>query len=375
MPESTQVPTAPGTVYSVTCSGDCIVTTEVAGETITLATLTGGGQATFQAVSASVVVSNPAAILLPFDGAPASLGRAGGVTQEVVEKAIASALFDEVSTRLSTGEGTGIGLFNWAEFDAVRVPEGELLSVEVTPRASGNPATSSYLGLWQQSEDGTSWEYLGSSSNASAQRGGTPTIWNFEPGIRLSGRSVRIVPQEEPSSIWGTTRSLGAKLTIPVPEGENSRVAYKGAFYSFLVNTAFSVKKAVPKFAPASHVGDPTHLQEEGRVLRLTANDGYPALVMSCAEGYTSITTPAMLITTISAFRVNSSHPAFYSADENGLINNVFFAVSDGDGSTEDINIYDPGIYIGGENTPNYNIKMNASQFLFNGQNFNPSAS
>lgn len=365
MPESTQVPTAPGTVYSVTCSGDCTVTTEVGGETITLATLSGGGQATFQAVSSSVVVSNPSAILLPFDGAPASLGRAGGVTEEAVAKAITAALYDEVPETRQTPAGVDNATCHFIELDAKHVPAGRLESISIRSRSGNNPATKSYLAVWELGADGETWAYLGSSVNAPGQTVNKMAAWEFEGDIKLAGRKVRLLAQEERSSAWVASYSIGLHTT-GVPEGDGSKVYYRGVGYAFLPELAITVQTAVPKFAPASHVGDPTHLQEEGRVLRLMSSEGYPTLVMNCTEGYTSLTTTSMLITSPNLFRVDSRHPAFYRTREDGLVDELFFGFSDGDGSTEDIGIPYPGVYIGSKHNQ---IKLNGvSPLTFNGE-------
>lgn len=358
--------TTAGTWYTITSTAAATVTQEIDGETATLATLTESGTAIFRASAPAVTVQTSGKYRILPTKAPAATGvsnSSGGAIQEQIATAINTALYDEETDRLATEQGTGLGIFSWFELDAKHIPEGELASIEIEPRAKDNPSTRSYLSIWEANEEGTGWNHLGSSTNSPGQSGGVMTIFEFAPGIRLSGRAVRLLPQAEPSSVFETTRTLGAKLTSPPPEGDTSYVIGNGRKYNFLVNTTINYKKAVPKYAPSSHVGDPTHLQENGRVLRLHGASGQPLLVMRGNETNVTIT-GNQLTFNVPQLLVSTSCTAIYKYDTATGAVAVWFAGTDTSQTLAPLGLPDPGTNIGAEAYP---LSLHGSELNING--------
>ncbi len=367
------IKTVAGNWYCFTCTAPATVTAEIDGESVTLAKLGEGGTAVICSPSATVTVETEGKYRLLPTKAPAAASASnssGGAIQEQIATAINTALCDKVPTRLATAEGEGLANLQWAELDACHIPEGELESIEITARTNGNPSTFSYLGIWEQEEDATTWRYLGSSRNAPGQGGGRASVWEFASGIHLAGRRVRLLAQDTPGPEWKATRAIGAKVTSPLPEGDTSSVAYGGRQYAFLLRMAVNCKKAVPKYAPASHVGDPTHLQENGRVLRLHGASGQTLLVMRGNETNVTIT-GNQLTFNVPQLLVSSSCAAIYKYDTATDAVAVWFAGTDTSQTLAPLGIPNLGTNIGAEAYP---LSLHGSELNINGTQIDTSA-
>lgn len=158
-------------------------------------------------------------------------------TDEQVRQAVENALYI-ASTGRSTPEGTDNSNVHCIELDAQHVPIGKLSSLTLHARTASNPSTYSYLGLWELGEDGATWEYLGSSTNAPGQSKDAPSTWLFG-GITLHGRTLRILPQTEPSSEYATGPVLGLRVSV-APEGDASRYIYNNSSYAYLPQLTLS---------------------------------------------------------------------------------------------------------------------------------------
>lgn len=264
---SKTVVTHTGCFYVVSFqSGGTVSAVTQAGHEVVLASLEGAGQVSFQAIAPECIVSDDTAVVLPhFHDAPVGLAARSGASAGQVAQMVDSALHEYAQAELATPEGNGDANVQWMELDGVHVPQGRLVSVSLRARSGNNPATQSYLAVWELGEDGTTWSYLGSSSNNPGQMMNRVATWEFGGEVRLSGRKVRLLAQAEPSGLWVVERELGCRVLTPLPEGDGSKVVYQGASHSYLPQIIFCYEEAQLRFAPAGHVGDASHLTEQER--------------------------------------------------------------------------------------------------------------
>lgn len=159
-------------------------------------------------------------------------------TEAQVQQAVENALYQGAETTLSTPEGTGSSNAHYMELDAQHVPAGRLSSISIMARTSGaNPSTYSYIGLWELGTDGTTWSYLGSSTNAPGQSRGTAAAWQFD-GVILHGRRLRLLAQASPSGDFASSNALGLSVS-PTPSGDTSQYTYNSTEYAYLPELTF----------------------------------------------------------------------------------------------------------------------------------------
>lgn len=109
----------------------------------------------------------------------------------------------------------------YVQLAAAHVPEGVLLKVVIACRQTSSgiyTKTARFLGIWERSEDGASWDKLGASVNAVAQVQGVDSVWLFAGDFALSGREVRLCLLEGPEDPWSVDSVLGIR-TSPVSDG------------------------------------------------------------------------------------------------------------------------------------------------------------
>lgn len=200
------------------------------------------------------------------DGSEADFLASLRPTPDELEQAAEGALCDIVPAESATPAGTANATCQYIELDAQHVPQGKLQSVSLRCRTGNNPAARSHLALWELGEDGETWSYLGSSSNAPAQTMNTTSVWEYEEGaISLAGRPLRLLPQAERSDAWEIGPQLGVRTT-PTPEGDATRCYNNGTGYAFLPELSIAARRPVPKYAPAAHAEDATvHVTAEER--------------------------------------------------------------------------------------------------------------
>ncbi len=162
---------------------------------------------------------------------------------------LAAAIYEEVQAESATPAGTANATCQYIELDAQHVPQGMLQSVSLRCRSGNNPSTFSYLAVWELGEDGETWSYLGSSTNAPGQAANTTKVWEFaEGGVSLAGRKLRILAQAERSGVWEAARQLGVRTGTP-QAGDATKVYYNGTGYAYLPELSIAVRQQVPKFA------------------------------------------------------------------------------------------------------------------------------
>ncbi len=257
------IKTIAGNWYSLTCTAPATVTAEIDGESVTLAKLDESGTTVICAPSATVTVETEGKYRLLPTKAPAAASvsnSSGGAIQEQIATALQAALFDEEPMTRRTPEGSANATCQYIELDAQHVPQGRLESVSLRSRSGNNPSTFSYLAVWELGEDGETWSYLGSSTNAPGQAANTTKVWEFAEGeVSLSGRKLRILAQAERSGVWETGPQLGV-WTGSTPEGDESKCFRNGTGYAFLPELSIAVRQQVPKFAAKGdfeeHVAD-----------------------------------------------------------------------------------------------------------------------
>jgi len=186
-------------------------------------------------------------------------------TPDEAEAAAERALYELEPVGMSTQEGASNATCQWIELDAQHVPQGKLERISLRARSAGNPASTSYLGLWELGEDGATWSYLGSSTNNPAQAANAMAEWLFDEGIVLSGRKLRIMAQAARSDAWAAGPTLGVR-TSSAPEGDATMAYRNGQGYAFLPELEIAVQRRRDKYAPLSHAEDAAaHVTPEER--------------------------------------------------------------------------------------------------------------
>ena len=184
-------------------------------------------------------------------------------TPQDVREAVDTDLFLPEREALSTPEGDGSGYMNYLELDARHVPIGLLSRIDLRARITGaNPSTFSYLGLWEQSEDGTSWQHVGVSTDAPGQAVGHDAIWHFD-NLPLHGRPLRLLAMDTRESTWRIGNKVGI-CTIATPDGDSTLTYYSGRAYRLLPQLTLHYRRPRELYAPIEHTADTTaHLSAE----------------------------------------------------------------------------------------------------------------
>lgn len=294
-------------------------------------------------------------------------------------QAAEGALYEFAPVERSTPEGTANATCQYIELDAQHVPQGHLESISLRCRTGNNPASRSYLALWELGEDGATWSYLGSSANAPGQAMNTTKTWEFGEGIALSGRKLRILAQAARSDAWEAGPQLGMR-TNATPAGDETKCYNAGTGYAFLPELSIAVRQAVPKFAPAAHVEDAAahvSLQERAWLAGLrsgSADGAVPALRLKGTQGnvllvargnQTNATvTGNELSFNVPKFLVSSGCPAIYSYNSGTGETKVWFAGAPDAASLAPLGIAEAGTHVGAPSLP---LCLRGSELRFNG--------
>ncbi len=378
---SKDISTVPGKTYVVTLSqaGELSGRTD-AGEALVLAGSDAAGQVSFQAISQVTTCSDDGATVLPFCDAPLPIGVDGGASAMQVAGMVDAAIYEFEPVSMETVEGSANATCHYIELDAQHVPQGRLESISLRARSGNNPATLSYLAVWELEEDGTTWSYLGSSLNNPGQVMNRVATWEFAEGeVELAGRKLRILAQAERSGVWETGPQLGV-WTGSTPEGDESKCFRNGTGYAFLPELSIAVQQPVARFAPAAHVEDATaHLSaDEHRLLtgmRLGSPQGaIPALIIKGGDGsallvmrgnQTNVSvTGAQLSFNVPRMTAMSDCPVLYRYDAETGASDVWFAGASDGALLAPLGLTEPGTYAG---VPSLPMCLRGSELRFNG--------
>jgi len=374
------VKTIPGVTYVVSAAGECSVTAVTdEGTLLTLAQVRGGGQKAFQAIGAEVEVSDASAVVLPFVDAPVPLGMDGGASGGQVAEMVESALNEFAPVELETAAGTANAMCQYIELDAQHVPQGRLESVSLRCRSQNNPSTFSFMAVWELGEDGATWSYLGSSSNAPGQAANKMMSWVFEEGICLSGRKLRLLAQAQRSGVWALGPQFGVR-TMSTPEGDETRCYYGSQGYAFLPELSVAVQQPVPRFAEAGHVADAVaHVSQEEHAwlsgLRGGSQEGaVPVLYMKGAQGNTLLVvrgnetnvsvSGSQLSFNVPRLLAMSDCPVLYRYDAASGVSEVWLAGASDETLLAPLGLTVPGTYVGAPSLP---LCLRGSALSFNG--------
>jgi len=240
---------------------------------------------------------------------------------------------------------------------------------------------------------------LGSSAEAVRQVVGETARWVFE-GIELSGRMTRICAASEPD-VWSVSQWLGVRMA-PGEGGEDSK-GVGGTNVNQVTDLTFEIAGMEPKFAaagdlsehtadstvhvsnedrtrwdaaaavpaaPASHVGDATHIQEEGRKLVIKGTQGNNLLVVRGNETNVSVT-GSQLSFNVPRLTMMSDSPVLYRYDMETGTSDVWFAGVSDETSLAPLGLTVPGTYVGAPSLP---LCLRGSVLSFNGTEIDVSA-
>lgn len=321
------IKTMPGVVYAVSTASSCTVTaTTDEGEIITLVSIP-NGQATFQAISVSVDISNdnaviqefvgsavPLNVLVPVPGPKGDTGEKGekgdtgekgdkgdtgekgdkgdtgekgdpgekGDTGEKGDKGDPGEV-DETALRNMVNETVG-GIFpktisthdepdsnlnaSFVELDTMHVPSDPIESISILCRSIGTITNSEgYLNIWEQSpEGGNNWAYVGSSLNSVTPALGLNMEFQFDPeSLVLHGRKIRLVFQTAADESWSPI-IIGLAASKIDDDSPDDSACVNGGRLRYLPIMSITYRHDSTRFAPIEHAKDSTaHLSEQER--------------------------------------------------------------------------------------------------------------
>jgi len=308
------------------------------------------------------------------DGAPGSTP-----TAEQMQAAASEMLYEFAPVSMETAAGTANAMCQYIELDAQHVPQGRLESVSLRCRSQNNPSTYSYMAVWELGEDGATWSYLGSSTNAPGQAANTMKSWVFEDGIYLSGRKLRLLAQAQRSGEWALGPQFGVRTTS-TPEGDETRCYYGSQGYAFLPELVVAVQQPVPRFAEAGHVADAVaHVSQQEHAwlsgLRGGSQEGaVPVLYLKGAQGNTLLVvrgnetnatvTGSQLSFNVPRMTMMSDSPVLYRYDMATGASDVWFAGASDSLSLAALGLTEPGTYVGAPSLP---LCLRGSELRING--------
>ncbi len=263
---SKDVKTIVGVSYSVTLTQAGTVQAKCSnGSLITLVTLGQPGQATFQAVTSVTVVSDDAAVVLPFHRFRYETGSDGdGVTEEKVLVLIDEAL--SANAEIATPNGSEDSHYYYADIPAKYITPGELHSIALRgPQqildAYGSPA---YLSVWQEQAPGTDdFQPVAVSSNAVTLEANKLLEWSFDGGM-LSRNRIRfcLLDTDAEGAVFRRDLNIRSRVSETVAWQEGH--IFQPSVANRLPEMVICVAVPVSRFAPNSHTADSVaHLTEE----------------------------------------------------------------------------------------------------------------
>ncbi len=263
---SKDVKTIVGVSYSVTLTQAGTVQAKCSnGSLVTLATLNQPGQTTFQAVSAVTVVSDDAAVVLPFRRFRyATGGGSGGISAEEVQVLIEEAL--SANAEVATAEGVEDTHYYYADIPARYITPGELHSIVLKgPQqildAYGAPA---YMSVWQESSPGTDdFQPVAVSNNAVKLEANQLHEWRFDGGT-LSSNRIRFCLLETDAEGAVFRRDLNIRSRVSITDQWQDGHIFQPSAVNRLPEMLIRVAVAMDRFAPNSHTSDAiAHLSAE----------------------------------------------------------------------------------------------------------------
>lgn len=150
-------------------------------------------------------------------------------------------------------------------FDIFDPPLGDMSQIALPCRSKAGTMYTDlpvYLAIFEYTAAGA-WVHIGTSTNAVTQTVATTAYFNFD-GLHLSGRKIRIMiktsrEDTEPVAHY----SIGARVT-PAPE---KGIAWTNEALTesmeYVLDVTFTGANVAEKYAPLSHVGDETHVNDE----------------------------------------------------------------------------------------------------------------